>query len=229
MKIINNKAKFEGFIEKYKLQSIFGPQLKKHGKLVEFSKGELILSSGDEPEYYYVSVEGRTKIVYPFENGKEMPLKLYYGFESIGDIELMNKAPILCDVISVDKTILVQIPLDIMEKIYLHSPEFLGYISRILSKKLYATIKNVSYSYVYPLANRLATYLLLNMNEETTFKLTDSYKNIAQQLGTSYRHLNRTLKEFEDKGLIRIEKKNVEILNLKKLQSLSKENYMDSF
>ena len=229
MKIINNKTKLESYIEKYQLENIFGKELKKYGKLVEFSKTELILSSGDELQYYYVSVEGRTKIVYPFENGKEMPLKLYYGFESIGDIELMNRAPILCDVISVDRTLLIQIPLSIMEKVYLHSPEFLGYISKILSKKLYATIKNVSYSYVYPLSNRLATYLLLNINEESSFKLKDSYKNIAQQLGTSYRHLNRTLKEFEEKGLIKIEKKTVEIINLKKLQNLSKENYMDSF
>lgn len=229
MKIISNSTKLDEYIKKYRLEEIFGSDLNSYGKLANFSKGELILQSGDELENYYILVEGKAKIVYPFENGKEMPLKLYQGAESIGDIELLHEAPVLCDVLSLTDTCLIQIPLDIMKDIYLKSPEFLLYISKIISRKLYSTIKNVSYSYVYPLANRLATYLLLNLTEENLVELKDSYKNIAQYLGTSYRHLSRTLRDFEEKGLLSIDKKNITILDMNRLESMSKDQYIDSF
>ena len=57
-----------------------------------------------------------------------------------------------------------------------------------------------------------------NRIDEINFdKLTD----LATFLGTSYRHLNRVIENFESEGIIKKENKQIIILNYEKLESLT--------
>jgi CRP-like cAMP-binding protein len=55
--------------------------------------------------------------------------------------------------------------------------------------------------------------------------LKDSFKEIAEYLGTTYRHLHRALKELEDEGLIRRNRRIISVLNEKKLKDLAGDIY----
>lgn len=59
---------------------------------------------GEIIEYYYLLVDGKIKIYYPFENGKSMTLKFYKDFNTIGDLELLKEMPILCNIDAVEDT-----------------------------------------------------------------------------------------------------------------------------
>ncbi|WP_154698143.1 helix-turn-helix domain-containing protein, partial [Clostridium botulinum] len=95
-----------------------------------------------------------------------------------------------------------------------------------LSEKLYGTINNSSYNFVYPLINRLASYLVEQHIDENYIILNSSYLEIAQFLGTTYRHLNRTLKEMESRSIIRCDDKKIHILDIDQLGELSKNIYI---
>lgn len=98
-----------------------------------------------------------------------------------------------------------------------------------LSEKLYGTINNSSYNFVYPLINRVASYLVENLTTDKNYIiLNSSYLDIAQFLGTTYRHLNRTLKEMESKSIIKCVDKKIYILDINKLRELSKNIYVKS-
>ena len=56
--------------------------------------------------------------------------------------------------------------------------------------------------------------------------LNSSFLEIAQFLGTTYRHLNRTLNELEAKSIIRCENKTIYILDEEKLRDLAKNLYI---
>lgn len=226
-RILDNKL-LHSYISKFNIEKIFDKEILEHVQLYFFEKGEFILEAEANLDYYYLLVDGKIKISYPFENGKSMLLKFYKDVIPIGDIELLKNIPVICDVESVEDTYLLAISSDVLRNKFLDNPRFLHHLVNSLSEKLYATINNSSYNYIYPLENRLASYLVEHIGEENHIVLDSSFKDIAQFLGTTYRHLNRTFKEFEDKRIIKVESKSIFILDEEKLLDLSKNLYMTS-
>lgn len=227
MKKIFNKALLGNYIEKHKIEEKFGENnILQHAQLHFYKREESILKAETKLEYYYFLVEGKVKVFYLFENGKSMLLKFYQDFNVIGDIELLKNNPVRCNIDAVEDTFLIAIPTAVIREQYLDNINFLHHLIESLSEKLYATINNSSYNFVYPLINRLSTYLVEHMTDQDYIILNSTFNEIAQFLGTSYRHLNRTFKELESKSIIKCQNKTIYILNEGQLRELSKNPYL---
>lgn len=228
MKRISNNTLLGHYIDKHNIENILDKDVLKYAQLHFFEKEEYILEAESNLEYYYLLVDGKIKISYLFENGKSMLLKFYKGFNSIGDLELLKNIPILCNVDAIEDTYLIAIPSDILREKCLDNKKFLHHLINSLSEKLYATINNSSYNFVYPLINRLSSYLIEHITDKNYIVLNSSFLEIAQFLGTTYRHLNRTFKELESKSIIKCEDKTIYILDENRLRELSKNLYIKS-
>lgn len=228
MKRILNNNLLKHYIDKYNIDNILDEGLIRCAQIHFYEKDEHILVADSNLEYYYLLVDGKIKVSYPFENGKAMLLKFYKDFNTIGDLELLKNLPICCNIDAVENTYLIGIPSDIIRKGYTNNTKFLRHLVESLSEKLYATINNSSYNFVYPLINRLSSYLVEHMTNKDYIILNSSFTEIAQFLGTTYRHLNRTLKELESKSIIKCENKIIYILNEESLKNLSKNLYVKS-
>ncbi|GAA0765002.1 helix-turn-helix domain-containing protein [Clostridium subterminale] len=226
MKRIFDSKLLTYYIKKHNIESIFDGEILKYAQLHFYEKEEYILESEENLEYYYLLVDGKIKIYYPFENGKSMLLKFYKDFNTIGDLELLKDIPILCNIDAVEDTYLIAIPAAILREKYFDNVKLLHHLVNSLSEKLYGTINNSSYNFVYPLINRLASYLVEQITDENYIILNSSYLEIAQFLGTTYRHLNRTFKEMESKSIIKCDDKKIYILDMNKLRELSKNIYV---
>ena len=216
------------YIEKHNIENIFNKDILKYAQLHFYKKEEYILESESKLEYYYLLVDGKIKVFYPFENGKSMLLKFYKDFNTIGDLELLKDIPILCNIAAVQDTYLIAMPADILRKKYFDNTKFLRHLVYSLSEKLYATINNSSYNFIYPLINRLSSYLVEHITDKNYIILNSSYLEIAQFLGTTYRHLNRTFKEMDSKSIIKCDGKTIYILDEDRLRELSKNLYIES-
>ena len=224
-KILNNDL-LNKYIVKHNIESILDKDILEHAQLHFYEKEEHILEAETNLEYYYLLVDGKIKIFYPFENGKSMLLKFYKEFNTIGDLELLKNIPIRCNIDAVENTYLIAISSDMLRKKYLDNIKFLHHLINTLSDKLYATINNTSYNFVYPLINRLSSYLVEHITDKDYVLLNTSFLEIAQFLGTTYRHLNRTLKELEAESIIKCEYKKIHILDEERLRELSKNLYI---
>jgi len=228
MRRISDNNLLNHYIDKHNMENIFDKDMLKYAQLHFYEKDEYILEAESELQYYYLLVDGKIKISYLFENGKSMFLKFYKEFNTIGDLELLKNIPIRCNIDAIEDTYLVAIPTDILRKKYLNNIKFLHHLIDSLSEKLYATINNSSYNFVYPLINRLSSYLVEHITDKDYIILSSSFIEIAQFLGTTYRHLNRTFKELETEGIIKCENKTVYILDENRLRELSKNLYIKS-
>lgn len=226
MKKISDNKLLKHYIDKYSIEDMLGKEILKHAQLHFYQKEEAVLTAETELEYYYLLVDGKIKISYLFENGKSMLLKFYKEFNTIGDMELLKNIPVRCSIDAVEDTYLIAIPAAILRKDYSNDPKFLHHLVDSLSEKLYATINNSSYNFVYPLVNRLASYLVEYITDKNYIALNSSFKEIAQFLGTTYRHLNRTFKELEAEAIIKCDNKTIYILDEQKLRELSKNVYL---
>ncbi len=228
MRIINDGNRLNRYIAKHDIENIFDRDMLGYAQLHFYKKEEYILEAEAELQYYYLLADGKIKISYLFENGKSMFLKFYQDFNTLGDLELLKNIPILCNVEAVKDTYLIAIPAAILREKYMDNIGFLHHLVGSLSEKLYATINNSSYNYVYPLANRLSSYLVEHITDTDFIILNSSFEEIAQFLGTTYRHLNRTLKELEAEAIIKCANKTIHILDEGRLRELSKNLYIKS-
>lgn len=228
MKKIPDNNRLNYYISKHNIESIFDREVLEHAQLHFYQKEEFILEAESELEYYYLLVEGKIKVSYLFENGKALFLKFYQEFITLGDLELLKNTPILCNVEAIDDTYLIAIPADMLREKYLDNIKFLQHLIGSLSEKLYATINNSSYNFVYPLVNRLSSYLVEHLTDKNYIILNSTFEEIAEFLGTTYRHLNRTLKELEAKSIIKCENRTIYILDENRLRELSKNLYIKS-
>lgn len=228
MKRILNKELLNNYIAKHDIENKFDKELVNIMELHFYEKDECIYNVDAIEEYYYLLVDGKIKISYIFENGKSMLLKFYKPFNTIGDLELLKNQPIACHIEAAQDTYLIAIPSNIIRSTYLNNPKFLRHLVESLGEKLYATINNSSYNFVYPLINRLSSYLVEHLTDKDYIVLNASFLEIAQFLGTTYRHLNRTLKELEEKSIIKCKDKTIYILDKDKLRELSKNSYIKS-
>lgn len=226
MKIINNKKLLNNYITKYQINDILSNKILPYTELHFYEKGECIFLAEHQLVFYYFLVDGKIKVFSLLENGKSLLLAFYNNFVTLGDVELLKNTPILNNVEVVENSYLIGIPANILREDCYNNNNFLKFMINSLSTKMQANNINNSYNLLYPLINRLSSYLLEHHNPNNKYiVLSSSFKDISDFLGTSYRHLNRTLNELEKLDIIRCEGKKIYILNIRKLEELAKNLY----
>ena len=104
----------------------------------------------------------------------------------------MTNQPAGSSVIALEEVQAVQLPLNNKEEL-LKDPVFLYQIGRNLAMALHKQGITASTNASYSVKERLATHIL-NSEEENIFQLSPSI--LASRFGTSYRHVQRVIKQI---------------------------------
>ena len=194
----------EYYIEKYDLEIIKHADLSKYVKLFVFNKNEYIYQMDQEVDFFYFFVSGKAKVFTMVENGKVLLLRFYEPLMIIGDMEFANSSYNYAstNIMALSEVHCIGIPIKILEEKYENDIKVLKFINNSLAEKLKDLSIASSINLLYPLENRLASYLVYLVNEDSNeIVLTDKLTDISELLGTSYRHLLRVIKEFQDDKL----------------------------
>lgn len=119
----------------------------------------------------------------------------------------------------------IKIPFSAIEQYAKDDLVFYKYIIRQLSRKLHNCSNTASINATYPFKNRFASYLIslaTPIDADTIDEIKfDHLTDLATFLGTSYRHLNRVVKELCDEKIIQKNKNSFLIINYEQLKTLS--------
>jgi CRP-like cAMP-binding protein len=107
-----------------------------------------------------------------------------------------------------------------------NDPVFLNFVIRNLGYKLYTISNSTSINLLYSLEKRFASYIISISSEEVNSKdineiKTTSMTEMATLLGTSYRHLNRVIRELADKGIVSKKNGNISVQDYAALKKLA--------
>lgn len=225
MKAINNQKELEYFVKHYKINDHFTLDMIPYMSLWEYEKNEDILIAGNPLEHFYFVVEGKAKIYTRLENGKSVLLRFARPLSELGSLELMHENRLVNTCVSAHfKTKVIRIAFTDLEKYALSDPLFLRYNVLRLSHKLETESAKSSLNVTYPFKNRFASYLIsiTTLNSERIDEIRiEKMTDLATYLGTSYRHLTRVVKNFEQEKIIKRENKKFIILNYAALEDLS--------
>lgn len=209
MRRINNRGLLKKYINKYDINNMFTNNLEEHMELIVFNKDEYICREGEPIEQLLFFVKGKAKVYINLENGKALLLCFYYPFMIFGDLELVSQKMASSNTVVVEEVHCIALPLNKVRTELLKDSKFLGFICESLGQKLGNSSKNGSINLLYPLENRIASYIIATMEkvkvEDKAFQFKENLTSIAELLGTSYRHLLRTLNKLvEDEVLEKI-------------------------
>lgn len=181
-----------------------------------YQKGEKICEMDSKIDGLYFFVEGKAMAYFSMENGRQLLLTFHEPFKLFGDLEILEEEPIATSTVEAFNTcVCLVLERSYVQQHLINEPEFLKALSKSLGKKLGRVIRNSAMNLLNPLENRVASYILAT-SESGIF--SGNLTRIAEQLGTSFRHLHRTLQGFC--GLCILEKRGTQymILNEKALR-----------
>lgn len=190
-----------------------------------YRKGEIINHEGQKIETFKYLKSGLVKLFRRVQNGDEQIITITRPFEFVSNMSIFSEEKYLYSVSALEDSVVCIIRLDLIKELFQKNGAFaqglLVKISRINDKIISQTLdirqKN--------LAGRVA-YVLIYFTKEIyrsrVFDLPVSRKEIADYIGMSTANVIRTMSDFKREGLIGIYGKTIEIMDLEKLEVISK-------
>lgn len=213
----------------YQLDSIFPPEIMRAFQLYEAEAGDLLCRPGEALDRLILLVQGKLKIYRTLENGKQFLLRFNNPLGVIGDMEAFSDYEVQTFVEVVEPSQLLIIPQKTFAAHGAENPRVLHFIIRHLSHKLFTISNASSLNLLYPLENRLASYLVSTISSNGSSRFaeeikTSSVTEIAHLLGASYRHMNRVIRQFETEGLVERREGHLVVKDLEQLLLLANGN-----
>ncbi len=226
MKRIYDKTLLERYIRQFGIDALFESDMRPYMSLFSYDRGECICNNGDVMEYFYFNVKGKLKIYTLMENGKSLLLRFNKPLSILGEVEFLSGYRVKCNVDSLNEALLIGIRMEDIHKYAGNDPTFLKYVIQCLGYKLYTISNTTSINLLFPLEKRFASYMISIASDETTLQRQNEIKTsnmieMATLLGTSYRHLNRVMRELADQGIISKKNGNISILDYTRLKEMA--------
>lgn len=229
MKEIKDRDQLDYYLHTYQLESVFHEQLLPHLSLYRFDQGELICSQGEPSQTLYVLVKGKVKIYHTSAEGKTLILSFKKPLELIGDIEYVQEIDIINTVEAVTSVCMIGVHYHWLKKYSKDYTPLLQFLLEIITQKFYIKSNSMSFNLMYPVEVRLASYLLSVSFDESDslfhgYLSTVSLKDVANLIGTSYRHLNRVIRQLCTEGMIERNKGLIRVKDREGLSALASRN-----
>jgi len=224
---MDQHQEIKNWLEQYELGQLFHPSTIQQMSMVKLKPRDTLVNSGDLLQSLYIQVTGKLKVVNVMPNGRTLLLRFCQPISLIGDVELVNKEAAVVQVEAVSETKLIVVPHRILQENDMKHAPFLQYLLEQVCHKLNTISLSASMNVLTSVDRRFASYLLsiTNHSEQLRFKRgeleTTSLTEIAELLGTSYRHLNRVIKSFIERGIIEKQHSEIVIRDVDALKQLS--------
>ncbi|KWW21409.1 MULTISPECIES: cyclic nucleotide-binding domain-containing protein [Peribacillus] len=207
MKKINDGRRILEYLDQFQLNRVFSEGMKKKISLYQFKKGEILCARGEDIQHMYFLVKGKVKIFTTSPEGKAWIVRFKTPLALFGDVEYVKGMPVLHTVEAVSEGMVLCIHFDEVRAMESNRAEFLNFLLEIITQKFYTESHAASLNRLHPVETRLASYLLSLSSEGDGSMFhkemgTSNLMEIADLIGTSYRHLNRVIHKLCEEGII---------------------------
>ncbi|MDC7231629.1 MAG: cyclic nucleotide-binding domain-containing protein [Spirochaetales bacterium] len=208
-------------------EKIFSPEAMEAIELCRYSPGEFIFHGGEKRKWFFLYVEGKSKVYRVLENGEIMLVRFYKPFQLMGDLEVFMESHSISTVKAISPVCCLRLPIDLVKKECRSNITLVNHLARGLAEKLASFNTTAAVNQHYTLDVRLASYLCMIYLEGDEFKEskdemgTENLSEMADFLGCSYRHLGRTLEVFKKERLIEKKGRSIRILDAQGLREKS--------
>jgi CRP/FNR family transcriptional regulator, putaive post-exponential-phase nitrogen-starvation regulator len=193
--------------------------------LLQYKKNEYMLRQGYACDFVLFVLSGRMKVFITSPNGKTLLFCFYSTRGILGEAEFATGAGLAAmSVQTITDATCIGIPRDRYEAVLKQNITFMNAVSDALAHKLFRCTRNSAVTILYSLESRLCAYIAMT-NDKGCFseKLTE----VSEILGTSYRHLLRTLDSLCAQGILQKGVKCYHISDLAAMKLKGEDYYLE--
>ena len=176
-----------------------------------YPKSSVILFEDDPGDALYVVVTGAVKVVLVGEDGREVILSVLKEGDFFGEMALIDDEPRSAHVIAMEDANLLVLRREDFQNRLREAPGMAVGLLRALSRRLREADDKIGGLVLLDVPGRIAR-LLLDLADESgsaQIEKTLTHQTIAQMIGASRETVSRAMKEFQDAGLIGVERRRI--------------------
>jgi CRP/FNR family cyclic AMP-dependent transcriptional regulator len=180
-----------------------------------FARGAVILMQGDPGDALFLVADGQVKVVLIGEDGREVILSVLGPGSFFGEMALLDGEPRSAHVIAMEDAVLLQLRREDFQAQLRASPDMALGLLRELSLRLRRADDTIGSLALRDVNGRIAHLLLQFAAEEGGSRITRrlTHATIAQMVGASRETASRTLSALAAAGVIRINRREIVILD----------------
>jgi CRP/FNR family transcriptional regulator len=189
-------------------------------------RGDHLFRNGDRFRSLFVVKTGSVKTFTPGEDGGEQVLGFHLPGEIIG-LDAIEREQHSCSAKVLETSAICEIPFARLEDLSSSIPSLQHQMYRLLSKEIGQDTEMLLLLGKKNAEERLATFLLSLSNRfkkrglsATDFYLSMSRHEIGNYLGLAVETVSRLFTRFQEEKLLRVERKHIQLQDLKRLESL---------
>lgn len=190
-----------------------------------FRKGEVINHEGEKITTFKYLKSGLVKLFRRTSDGDEQIITITRPFEFVSNMSIFSEEKYQFSVSALEDSVVCAINLDHIKNLFLKNGGFamglLTKVSKINDKIINQTLEIRQKNLIGRVAFVLI-YFTKEIYKSRVFDLPVSRKEIADYIGMSTANVIRTMSDFKKEGLIGIYGKTIEIMDLDKLEVISK-------
>ncbi len=194
-----------------KLSSKLPPDIKARCSIKRLGPGGIVVKKKDSSKYVYLLVEGELKVVNESENGNIFAYDSILPLSFVGELEVFaDEVEYAVTIESIAECTLIQISVNDFIRWLEHDPALLMLVAKGLAKKMYPTSSEVVNIMFQPSINKVEYYIAKYCNDKIKnadlVKLEKKRQQMADEIGSSIKSVNRSIKKLKEEGLVTIKK-----------------------
>ncbi len=187
------------------------------------ARGAMVFRVGEPCEAFHVTVTGQVKLFVLSQAGQEKVIEIVGPGQSFAEALMFTNRPYIVNAQALSDSLVLTIGKQAVVDEISRDPRFAMRMLAGISRRLHGLVQDVQAYALHSAAERVIGYLLRDMTDDGsagqpfTVTLQASKATIASRLSLTPEYFSRVLHEFEVNGLVRIEKRDVVILDPQRL------------
>jgi len=190
-----------------------------------FSKGEIINHEGEKITNFKYLKSGLVKLYRRTPSGEEQIIIITRPFEFVSNMSIFSEDRYKYSVSAVEDSVICIVGLEFIKGLFLKNGGFaMGLISKIsrINDKIINQTLDIRQKNLIGRVAFILLYFTKEIYKSRVFDLPVSRKEIAEYIGMSTANVIRTISEFKKDGTIKVFGKTIEVVDIDRLEIISK-------
>lgn len=186
-----------------------------------YPKGSVILFEDDPGDSLFIVKSGRVKVVLVGEDGREVILSILGPGDHFGELSLIDGQPRSAHVIAVDDSQLLILRREDVRRRVEESPALAWALLLAMSRRLRRADEQIGGLVLLDVHGRIARLILDSAGADGVLDKKLTHQTIAHMIGASRETVSRAMREFQDRGLITVQRRQIAIADRTALEQVA--------
>jgi CRP/FNR family transcriptional regulator len=190
-----------------------------------YRKGEVINHEGEKISTFKYLKSGLVKLYRRTPTGEEQIITITRPFEFVSNMSIFSEEKYQYSVSALEDSVVCIVKLEFIKELFLRNGSFaMGLLTKIssINDKIINQTLDIRQKNLVGRVAYVLIYFMKEIYRSRVYDLPVSRKEIADYIGMSTANVIRTMSDFKKEGVIRIYGKTIEIVDLDKLEIISK-------